>query len=146
MERLRESLREIGSQRILAGAIAFLALSLLALSLTVVWYGVLSSRQTAERAAREEENRTPPAPRPEDFPLVFDAGSSAELTDAISAAVKRSRGIPGLSEMDLVGNLPYLPGTNFSCPGHAGAFPCRTLRNPDGVRREEVSTGWYFGR
>ncbi len=136
MERLRESLREIGSQKILASAIAFLALSLLALSLAVVWYGVLSSRQTAEQAAREEENRTPPAPRPEDFPLIFNSDSSPEFTDAISAAAKHSRGIPGLSEMDLVGSLPYLPGTNFSCPGaepDQGLYKrtCRSSRRGD---------------
>ena len=136
MGRLRAFLREIGPQKALAGAIALLALSLLALSLTVVWYGLLSSRQEAEQAAREEENKAPPAPRPEDFPLIFNAGSSPELTDAISAAAKRSRGIPGLSEMGLVGSLPYLPGTNFSCPGaepNQGLYKrtCRSSRRAD---------------
>jgi hypothetical protein len=136
VERLRESLQEIGSQKVLAGAIVFLALSLLALSLAVVWYGLLSSRQEAEQAAREEENRAPPAPRPEDFPLIFDSRASPELTDAISAAARRSRGIPGLSEMDLVGNLRYLPGTNFSCPGaepDQGLYKrtCRSSRKAD---------------
>ena len=97
---------------------------------------VLSSRQEAEQAAREEENRALPAPRPEDFPLIFNSGSSPELTDAISAAAKRSRGIPVLSEMDLVGNLPYLPSTNFSCPGaepDQGLYKrtCRSSRRAD---------------
>ncbi len=112
--RLQAFVREAGPREALIGAVVLLALSLLALSLSVVWYGVLSSRQAAEQAIREEEAPAPQEPRPEDFPLIFEPGSS--LAEVISAAARR-RVIPGLSEMDVIGYLPHLPGTNFRCVG-----------------------------
>ena len=112
--RLQAFLREAGPREVLVGAMVLLALSLLALSLSVVWYGLLSSRQAAERAIREEETPPLPGPRPEDFPLVFEPGSSfAEITSADG----RLRGIPGLSDMDVISYLTHPPGTNFRCVG-----------------------------
>ncbi len=111
--RLRTFLREAGPREVLVGAMVLLALSVLALSLAVVWYGLLSSRQAAERAMREEAP-PPQEPQPEDFPLIFESGSSfAEITSADG----RLRGIPGLSEMDVIGYLTHPPGTNFRCVG-----------------------------
>jgi hypothetical protein len=114
---LQAFLQRVGPQKALAGAIALLALSLLALSLAIVWYGLLSSRQeAAEQAMKKEETTAPPALRPEDFPLIFNSGSSPERAE-VNSASGRSRGIPGFADMDLIGTLQYLPSTNFSCPG-----------------------------
>ena len=116
--RLRALLEEIGPRNALTLAIVFLAASFLALSLAVVWFGVVSSRQTAEQAARGEEATAGTEERAEDFPLVFGPGPSPEPTrEATSAAERRARGIPGLSEMEVIGRLRDIPGTDFRCPG-----------------------------
>jgi hypothetical protein len=125
-------LREAGPREVLVGAMVLLALSLLALSLSVVWYGVLSSRQAAERALREEAP-LPQEPQPEGSPLIFSEPSD-ELAEATSAD-GRLRGIPGLADMELIGSLPYLPGTNFRCPGgtpYQGLLTKRTCRSSTG--------------
>ena len=115
LERLRAFLQQIGPRNALAGAIALLALSLLVLSLAVIWFGVLSSRQqTAEQAAMKEGTSTQKT-GPEESPLVFGPGPSEFARGAPADA--RSPGIPGLGEMDVIGSLQYLPGTDFRCPG-----------------------------
>ncbi len=127
--RLRAFLREAGPREVLVGAIVLLALSLLALSLAVVWSSVLSSRQAAERALREEAP-PPQEPRPEDSPLIFSEPSD-ELAE-VTSADRRLRGIPGLADMELIGRLPYIPGTNFRCPGgtpYQGTLTKRTCRS-----------------
>ncbi len=76
--RLQVLLQEIGSRDALTGALVLLALSLLALSLAVV-FGVLSSRQEpAEQAIRGEGITVAPESRPEDSPLIFGSGASSE--------------------------------------------------------------------
>src|SRR5215208_4687694 len=94
--RWRALLEEVGPRNALTLAIVFLASSFVALSLAVVWFGVVSSRQTAEeQATRGEEATAGTEERAEDFPLVFGPGPSPEPTrEATSAAERRARGIP----------------------------------------------------
>lgn len=125
--------QEIGVRWALVGAVALLALSLLILSLAMVWLGILSLQQeTAEQAAREENAiAVREELQPEDFPLLFSsrpATGSAEVTPASG----RARGIPGLTEMEVIGNLQYLPDSNFRC---LGASPDQGL-----IRRGCTST------
>jgi hypothetical protein len=91
-----------------------LALSLLALSLSVVWFAVVSSRQQAVEQASRQQYATPEV-RAEDFPLVFSE-PSPEFA-GVTSPDGRPRVIPGLSEMSIVGNLQHIPGTSFRCPG-----------------------------
>jgi hypothetical protein len=115
-ERLRALLGEIGPGPIVAGALlALLALALLALSIFAIRSGSSSSvEETTQRGAGPYT--TVSESRSEDFPLIFGPGASRQPSKADSDA-GRQRGIPGLSEMDVVGDLQYLPGTDFSCPG-----------------------------
>jgi len=121
--RLRALVQEIGRRDALAGAIVLLALSLLALSLTIV-FAVLSSRQhLAEQALRGEGITVAPESRPEDFPLIFGSEPSSEPREAASADGS-PREIPGLSEMDIIGNLRDVPSTDFRCPGGSRKRTC----------------------
>jgi hypothetical protein len=125
--------QEIGVRWALVGAVALLALSLLILSLAMLWMSILSHRQEAAEQAAREENAiaVPPEAQPEDFPLLFSPGpafGSAEVTSASG----RARGIPGLTEMEVIGNLQYLPDSNFRC---SGASPDQGL-----IRRGCTST------
>jgi hypothetical protein len=99
--------------------VALLALSLLILSMVMIWLGVLTLRQeTAEQQAVREENAiSPPSdPQPEDFPLLFSSGPASGSAEG-PAASGHARGIPGLTEMQVIANLQYLPDSNFRCPG-----------------------------
>lgn len=115
---LRAYLREIGPGGILAGAaLLLLVVALLALSVVMVWYGVLAAgRQAAEQDAGAEQYTIVSGAQPEDFPLIFGSGASSETGESVSAD-GRLQEIPGLSEMDVVGYLQYIPGTNFRCLG-----------------------------
>ncbi len=120
--RSRVLLWGIGPRPALTGAIVLLALALLALSLSVVWFGITSSRQRAIELAQKEKV-TPPPVQP-DFPLVFGPGPSPRLEELTSpnrsfAERRRFRGIPGLSEMQVMAYLRDTPGTDFRCPGGA---------------------------
>ncbi len=88
-----------------------LALCLLALSLAVVWLGITWSRQQAvEQVEEAQEDAPPSAVKPEDFPMNLGSGASFALDG-------RPWEIPGLSDMDVIGELQYIPGTTFRCPG-----------------------------
>ena len=134
---MRSLLEEVGPRNALVGAIVLLALSLLALSLVVV-YGVLSSGQeAAERATRGEGITVAPESRPEP-PLVFGPGPSDRRLTEATGADGRLRGIPGLGDMDVMGNLKYLPGTNWRCSGpspHQGLTK-QVCRSPSGEDSE----------
>lgn len=116
--RVRALPQEIGVGWALVGAVALLALSLLILSLALIWLGVLSYRQEAAEQAAREENAIAisPEPQPEDFPLIFSSEPAPGVAK-VAPASGGARGIPGLSEMDVIGNLQYLPDSNFRCPG-----------------------------
>ena len=113
---------------------------LLALPLGAIYVGVLSLEQEAaeQRAARGEE--APPADQPEDFPINLGSGANV-------GAEGRPRVIPGLSDMDVIGELQqYIPGTNFRCPGGAPAGggnlskrSCRSSRADDSSAVYEVT-------
>ena len=122
----------------LAVAIVLLAVMLLALPLAAIYVGVLSLGQeaTEQQAARGEE-ASPPAVQPEDIPLIFGPGPSGGPSEATSIDGRRL-GIPGLSNMDVIGELRYVPGTAFRCPGGGPAGggdlskrACRSSRPDD---------------
>ena len=117
-QRLRTFLREIGPGGVRAGAaLLLLVVALLALSLVMIWYGLLAGgRQAAEQDANGEQYTIISGAQPEDFPLIFGSGASSETGEPVSVDA-RPREIPGLSEMDVIGYLQYIPGTNFRCFG-----------------------------
>ena len=143
-ERLRAFLREIGRrlwalldgvgpERVLAATIVILIILLLTLPLVAVYVGLLSLRQEAaeQQAARGEEASS--AVRPEDIPLVFGPGPSGGPPPEATSPDGRRVGIPGLSDMDVIGELPHIPGTAFRCPGGGpvgdGRLSKRTCRS-----------------
>ena len=155
MDRLRAFLREIGGrlwalldeigpERVLAATIVTLIILLLTLPLAAIYVGVLSLRQEAaeQRPARGEE--APPAVRPEDIPLIFGPGPSGGPSEATFPDGRRV-GIKGLSDMDVIGALPHVPGTAFRCPGGGpvgdGRLSTRTCRSSraDGTAVYEVT-------
>ena len=96
------------------------ALLLLLLSAAIVWVGYEpDSREAAgQEKAREvtaptSEPATPAAPV---LPKL-DLPDLSDLPKDQPKAERRPAGIPGLSEMNVVGELQHLPGTNFRCPG-----------------------------
>src|SRR5919202_2392834 len=115
--RVRALPQTIGPRWALVVAVALLALSMLVLSLAVVWLGVLSSRQEAAQGAASGESPVVPESQGADFPLVFGPEPTSLPAAQVASGNGRVRGIPGLSEMQVVGNLQYLPNSNFSCPG-----------------------------
>jgi len=145
LERLRAFLGEIGpggaraSLAVLLGVLALLILSLAAIRFGLVGLG----REEAERDAGGEQYTISAGPQPEDFPLIFGPGPSPDLAQAASADGPRRR-IPGLSEMEVIGYLQYVPGTDFRCPGGGpvgGGLTKRvcTLSATDGPAVYEVS-------
>jgi len=113
MVRARAYLRAIMRGEVIFGP----ALLLLMLSAAIVWIGSGSSSQeaTGQEKAREAtvpalEPATPVAP-------LFPELTLPELPEDQPKAERRSAGIPGLSDMDVIGYLQYMPGTNFRCPG-----------------------------
>ena len=142
VERLRALLRETGPGPVLAVAALLL---LLALSLTAIRFGLPSSpgQEAAERDGGGGRYTTPSERQPEDFPLIFGPGPSPDLARATSAD-GRPQGIPGLSEMEVIGYLQYAPDTDFRCPvgGPAGGGLTRrvcTLSATDSSAIYEVS-------
>jgi hypothetical protein len=114
--RLQAVLQEIEPTRALIAMIALLAISFLVFSLGVLWFGVTYFRQQATEQAAKEESTSPQETQPQESPLVFGPGPSPRLTET-NFADRRFSGIPGFGDMDLIGSLQYLPGTNFRCPG-----------------------------
>ncbi len=96
------------------------ALLLLLLSAAIVWVGSGSSSQeaTGPEKAREATIREAPAPAvAEPAAPLFPELTLPDLPKDEPKAERRPAGIPGLSNMDVIGYLQYLPGTNFRCPG-----------------------------
>lgn len=116
-QRLRTFLRGFGPGGVRGGAAILLSILLpLGLILVAIWYALSYGQEAAEREPTVEEITVVLENQPEDFPLIFGPGPSPELAEAASADGPR-RGIPGLSDMDVIGYLQYIPGTNFRCPG-----------------------------
>ena len=139
-ERLRTFLRGIGPGGVRGGAaILLLILLLLGLLLVAVWYALSYGQETAEREPTEEEMTAVPESQPKDFPLVFGPGPSPDLAQAASSGEGRPRGIPGLSEMEVIGYLQYVPNTDFRCPGGGTNKRVCTLTSTEGPAVYEVS-------
>jgi hypothetical protein len=119
LERLREFLREIGPGEARVGlAMLVGALALLVLSSAAIGFGLASfGREEAEREAGGEQYTVSATPHPEDFPLILGPGPSPALARSASGTDGRPRRIPGLSEMEMIGHLQYVPDTDFRCPG-----------------------------
>lgn len=129
MERLRTFLREIGPGGVRAGlAILLGALVLLVLALAAVGFGLVAfGREEAERDAGGELYTISTGSQPEDFPLIFGPGPSPE------------QGISGLSEMEVIGYLQHVPGTDFRCPGGSPNKRVCTLSSTDGPAVYDVT-------
>ncbi len=140
LERLRAFLGEIGPGGARGGlAILLVVLTLVVLSLSAIWFGLVAlGREEAERDAGGEQYTTSAGPQPEDFPLIFGPGPSPELAEAASADGPRRR-IPGLSDMEVIGYLQYVPGTDFRCPGGGPNKRVCTLSATDSPAVYEVS-------
>ena len=140
LERLRSFLRGIGPGGARVGlAILLGVLALLVLSSVAVGFGLWAvGREEAEREAGREQYTISAGPQPEDFPLIFGPGPSPELGEAAPADGPRP-GIPGLSEMQVIGYLQHVPGTEFSCPGRGSNKWVCTLSATDGPAVYEVS-------
>jgi hypothetical protein len=139
LERLRAFLQVIGPGGVRAGlAILLGTLTLLVLSLAAVWFGLTAlGREEAEREAGGDQYTISVGPQPEDFPLIFDPGPSPELAEAAPEDGRRPD-IPGLSEMQVIGYLQHVPGTQFSCPERGIHTWVCTLSSTDGPAVYEV--------
>lgn len=85
----------------------------------MVWFGYEpSSREAAgQEKAREATIREVPLPAAEPTAPLFPELTLPELPKDRPADRRPVAGILGLSGMDVIGELQYLPGTNFRCPG-----------------------------
>ena len=130
--RALELLDEVGAGPVLAATIVILIILLLAIPLAAIYAGVLSLRQEAAEQQPAKGEEAPPAVRPEDIPLIFGPGPSGGPSEATSPDGRRL-GIKGLSDMDVIGALPHVPGTAFRCPGGGpvgdGRLSTRTCRS-----------------
>jgi hypothetical protein len=99
------------------------ALLLLLLSAAIVWIGSGSSSHeaTGQEKGGEATIREAPAPAVAEpaAPVLpkLDLPDLSDLPKVQPKAERRPTGIPGLSDMDVIGYLQHLPGTNFRCPG-----------------------------
>ena len=141
LERLRAFVREIGPGGVRGGlAILVGTLALLILSLAAVWFGLVAlGREEAEQDAGGAQYTISAGPQPEDFPLIFGPGPSPDLARSTSTDDGRPRGIPGLSEMEVIGYLQHVPGTDFRCPGGSPNKRVCTLSSTEGPAVYEVS-------
>jgi hypothetical protein len=139
LERLRTFLRGVGPGEVRAGlAILLLILLPLGLLLVAIWYALSHGQETAEREAGGEQYTISAGPQPEDFPLIFGPGPSPDLAQSASDD-RGPRGIPGLSEMEVIGYLQHMPGTDFRCPGGGPNKRVCTLSATDDPAVYEVS-------
>jgi hypothetical protein len=98
------------------------SLVILLLLLAVVWVGYRSSPQEAVGQTAAPKTGTGEATTPLAKALTEEIAEAAapklvpDLAEP-APANRRPRGIPGLSEMDLIGYLQYMPGSNFRCLG-----------------------------
>ena len=140
VERLRAFLREIGPGGVRSGlAILVGAIALLVLAMAALGFGLLAfGREENDRDAGGEQYTISAGSQPEDFPLIFGPGPSPDLARTASDD-GRPRGIPGLSEMEVIGYLQYVPGTDFHCPGGSSNKRVCTLSSTEGSALYEVS-------
>ena len=140
VERLRAFLREIGPGGVRSGlAILVGAIALLVLAMAAVGFGLLAfGREETDRDADGEQYTISAGSQPEDFPLIFGPGPSPDLARTVSDD-GRPRGILGLSEMEVIGYLQYVPGTDFHCPGGSPNKRICTLSSTEGSTLYEVS-------
>jgi hypothetical protein len=140
VERLRAFLREIGPGGVRSGlAILVGAIALLVLAMAAVGFGLLAfGREETDRDADGEQYTISAGSQPEDFPLIFGPGPSPNLARTVSDD-GRPRGILGLSEMEVIGYLQYVPGTDFHCPGGSPNKRICTLSSTEGSTLYEVS-------
>lgn len=113
--RIRESLRDVRTLRILAAALLALALIL---AVVAISYGVRYRQQEAAlREVMQEQPREGPPP-PEARGGAFPASPLPELAGEASAD-QDPAGIPGLGALDVISFLDYPPGADFRCFGPA---------------------------
>lgn len=102
------------------------SLVIVLLLLVVVWVGYRASPQEAVGQPATPKTGTGEATTPLAKALTEEIAEAAapkfvpDLAEP-APANRRPRGIPGLSEMDLIGYLQYMPGTNFRCLGASPA-------------------------
>ena len=95
------------------------ALLLLILLVAVIWVGYRSGPQVA--AGQPATPKVSPGTVESTVPIAAPAAPLPELTlltppKAHSTPERPPAGIPGLSEMDIIGYLQYFQGTDFRCP------------------------------
>jgi hypothetical protein len=113
------------------------ALALSVLVLAVISYALASfGREEAAQDTGGEQYTVAVGPRPKDVPLVFGPGPSPELAEVDSDEPRR--GIPGFSEMQVIGYLQHVPETEFSCPGRGLDKWVCTSSSTDGPAVYEV--------
>lgn len=148
---VRAYLRAIKQGEVIFGP----ALLLLLLSAAIVWVGSGSSSQeaTGQEKAREATIRETPAPAVAESatpaaPIVpkLDLPDLPDLPKDQPKTERRPAGIPGLSDMDVIGYLQHLPGTNFRCPGGGpagGAFTNVFAHPPRAtILRSSIRSRW----
>jgi hypothetical protein len=116
--RIRESLRDVRTLRILAAALLALALIL---AVVAISYGVRYRQQEAAlREVMREQTRVGTPPPPEARDGAFPASPLPELAGEASANHDPA-GIPRLTALDVISSLDYPPDADFRCFGPAPA-------------------------
>jgi hypothetical protein len=100
------------------------SLLLLLLLVFVVWVGYRPTPQEASGQEKAREATGPVAEPAQPVAPLFSDSTIPELPKDQPKAERPTAAIPGLSEMDVIGELQYIPNTNFRCPG---AGPTRGL-------------------
>lgn len=90
------------------------ALLLLLLLVVTVWIGY---QQTSREAAGQEKAQEITVPVAEPAAPLLPELTLPELPKNRPTDGRPPSGIPGLSQMDVIGELQYLPGSEFRCPG-----------------------------
>ena len=134
VRRVRAYLRAVKRGEAILGP----ALLLLLLSAAIIWVGSGSSSQeaTGQEKAREATIREPPAPAvAEPAAPLFPELTLPDLPKDEPKAARRPAGIPGLSDMEVIGEVQYLPDSAFRCPGGGpggGGLRKRVCRSSSG--------------
>jgi hypothetical protein len=110
MERARAYLRAVVRGEAIVGP----SLLILLLLLATVWMGYRPA--SPEATGQEKDRQTPAREATSPVPQIPEL-SPPELPKAPLVPERSPVAIPGLSEMDVIGYLQYLPGSNFRCPG-----------------------------
>jgi len=88
---------------------------LLLLSVAIIWAGYKPESHEATGQEKAREALAPTVAEPA-TPL-FPEFTLPDLPKHKPKAEARPTGIPGLSNMDVIGYMQYLQGTDFRCPG-----------------------------